>query len=52
MRDTVKDMGKEMEQKDDKIEFLKNKIGLPDCKIVEQKNKMGLNKTSWKEKVL
>ena len=33
----------EIEQKDIKIEFLENKIGLPDSKIIEM-NKTKLNK--------
>ena len=49
-RDNIEDMGMEIEQKDSKIEFLENKIGLPDCKVIEKMNKLGLNKTSSKRK--
>ena len=43
-------MVKEMEQKDNKIEFLENKIGLPDSKVFEKMNRLGLNKISSKRK--
>ena len=39
-----------MEQKDNKIEFLENKIGLPDSKVFEKMNRLGLNKISSKRK--
>ena len=35
-----------LEQKDYKIELLENKIGLPECKVIEEMNKLGLNKIS------
>ena len=34
MRDTIEDMDIEIEQRDNKLEFLENKIRLPDCKVV------------------
>ena len=49
MGDTIEDMDIEIEQKD-KIEFLENKIGLPDCKVIEEMNRLGLNKISSKRK--
>ena len=49
MGDTIEDMDIEKEQKD-KIEFLENKIGLPDRKVIEEMNKLGLNKISSKRK--
>ena len=34
-------MDLEIEQKDNKTEFLENKIRSPDCKIIEEMNKLG-----------
>ena len=48
MEDTFENM--DNEQKDSKIEFLENKIGLPDCKVIEEMNRLGLNKISSKRK--
>ena len=39
----------EKAQKDNKIEFLENKIGLPDSKVIEEMNGLGLNKISSKK---
>ena len=48
---TIEDMDIEIEQKVNKIEFLEKKVvGLPDCKIIEQMNKLGLIKISSKRK--
>ena len=41
MGDTVEDVDVEVEQKDNKIEFLQEEIRLPDCKIIEEMNKTG-----------
>ena len=46
MGDTIENMDLEIEQKDKEIEFLENKIGLPDCKVIDEKNSFGLNKIS------
>ena len=46
MGDTIENMDLEIEQKDKKIEYLENKIGLPDCKVIDEKNSLGLNKIS------
>ena len=43
---TIEDMAKEIEQKYKKMEALENEIGLPDCKVIEDMNKLGLNKIS------
>ena len=48
MGDTIEDMEIEIEQKENKIEILENKLGLPDCKINEEMNRLGLNKISSK----
>ena len=50
MGDTIDDMDKEIEQKHNKISFLGNKIGVTDDKIIEEKNRLDLNKVSDKEK--
>jgi len=50
MGDTISDMDIELEQKDNKISFLENKIGVTDDKVVEEMNKLDLNKLSNKEK--
>ena len=43
MGHTVEDINIEIEQKGIKIEFLEKKIGLPDSKVIEEMNKVGLN---------
>ena len=40
----------ELEQKNNKIQFLEDKIGLPDSKIVEEMNRSNLNKLSSEDK--
>ena len=40
----------EIEQKDNKISFLENKIGITDDKVIEEMNRLDLNKVSDKEK--
>ena len=40
----------ELEQKDNEIHFLKDKIGIPDSKDIEEMNRLELNKISCKEK--
>ena len=50
MRDIISDMDIELEQKDNKIHFLEDKIGKPDFKVVEEMNRLDLNKVSSKEK--
>ena len=50
MGETIEDMDTETD-KDNKTEFLENKIGLPDCKVREEEmNKLGLKKISSKTK--
>ena len=51
MRETISDVDKEIEQKDNNLLFLKDKIGLPDSKVTEEMNRLGLNKVSSKEKI-
>ena len=50
MGDTFEDMDIEIEQKYKKLKFLRNKIGLPDCKVIEEMDKLGPNKISSKRK--
>ena len=47
--DTIEDLHLEIEQKNNKIELLENKKG-PDSKVIEEMNKLGLNKISSKRK--
>ena len=50
MGDTFEDMDKEIEQKDNKIEFLENKIGLPDTEFIDEMNRLRLTKKSFKKR--
>ena len=50
MGDTISHMDIKLEQIDNKIQFLEDKIGIPDVKIVEEKKSLDLNKISSKEK--
>ena len=49
MVDIIEDMDIEIEQKDNKIEFSENKIELPECKVIEEINRLGLNKIASKK---
>ena len=46
MGENIEDMDIEIEQKDNKIEFLENIIGLPHSNVFEEMNRLGLNETS------
>ena len=50
MGDTIEDMDIEKGQKDNKKDFLESKIGLTDCKVIEELNRLGLKKVSSKRK--
>ena len=50
MGDTIEDLDIEIEQKDNEMEFLENKIRLPDCKVIKEMNRLGLNKISSKRR--
>ena len=50
MGDTINDMDIDIEQKDNKKSFLENKMGVTDDKIIEEMNRLDLNKMSEKEK--
>ena len=52
MGDTTEDMDIGIEQKDNKLEFLENRIGLPDCKVFDEMNKLGFEIYHLKEKVI
>ena len=49
MGETMTDMDIEVEEKDNKIQCLEDKKGIPDSKIVKKKNRLDLNITSSKE---
>ena len=51
MGDTIGVVDIEIEQKDKKLEFLENKIGLPFSKVIEERDRLGLNKISSERKV-
>ena len=48
MGDNIEDMDIETTTKDNKTDFLENKIRLPDSEDIEQMNKLGLIKISSK----
>ena len=48
--DTIEDMDKEIEHKDNETEFLENKLGLPDCKVIQEMNRLRLSKVSSERK--
>ena len=50
MGETISDMDMEIEQKDNKVQFLEDKIGIPDSNVIEEMNKLDLSKISCKEK--
>ena len=50
MGESISDMDVQMEQKDNKIQFLEDKTGIPDSKVIEEMNRLDLNKISCKEK--
>ena len=50
MGDTLNDMDVEIEHKDNKVSFQENKIGVTDNKVIEEMNRLDLNKISDKEK--
>ena len=50
MGDTLEDMDIEIERKNTKIHSLEDKVRLPDSKVCEEMNKLGLNKKSSKRK--
>ena len=51
MGHTINDMDMEIQQNDNKIHFLENKIGIPDSKVIEEMNRLDLNKISSKKKI-
>ena len=50
MGETISDMDMKIEQKDNKIQFLEDKIGIADSKVKGEMNRLDLNKISCKEK--
>ena len=51
LRETIGDIGIQIEQKDKKTSFLENMIGVTDDKVVEEMNKIDFNKISNKKNV-
>ena len=50
MEDTIEDKDVEIEQKDNKTEFLEKEIGLPVSKVFEEMKKQGLANIPTKKK--
>ena len=48
MRETISVMNIKLGRKDCKIQFLDDKIGIPVSKVVEEMNRLDLNKSSSK----
>ena len=49
MGETISDMDIEIKRRDNKIQFLENKIGITDSKVIEEMKRLDLNKISCKE---
>ena len=49
MGETISDMDIEIEQKENKIQFLEDKTGVSDPKVVEEINRLDINKISSKK---
>ena len=52
MGETISDMDIELEQKHNKTQILEDEIGMPDSKFKEEMNRLDLNETSSKEKMI
>ena len=50
--DTFENMDFEIKQENNITEFLENKTGLPDCKVIEEMNRLGFWKNYPKEGVI
>ena len=50
MGEITADLDIELEQKENKIQFLEDKIVITDSEVVEEMNRLGLKKISSKEK--
>ena len=50
MGETISDKGIELDQEVKKIQFLEDKIGRPDSKIIEEMNRLDLNEISSRDK--
>ena len=49
MGETISDTDIEIEQKDTKLQCLEDKIRIPDSQVIEEMNRLDLNKISCKE---
>ena len=45
-------MDKELEQKDDKLQFFDDKIGTPDSEVVEEMNRLDIKKYQVEKKMI
>ena len=52
MGETISDMDIEIEQKDNKMQLLEHKVGIPDSKVIEEMNRLDLNKKSCEQKMI
>ena len=52
MGHTINDMHIEIEQKGNKIQISEDEIDTPDSKVIEEMNRLELNKLSSKEKLI
>ena len=50
MGETISDMDMEIEQKDNKMQFLEDKIGIPGSEVIEEIKRLDLNNILCKEK--
>ena len=48
MREALSDIDIELEQKENKILLLEDKIGMPDSRVIEAMNRLDFNKVSSK----
>ena len=48
MRDTIEDMDIDIEQKGNTTEFLEKEVDSPDCKVIEERNRLRFKKISSK----
>ena len=52
MGEAISDMDIDLEQKDNKKQFLEDEIGIPESRVIEEKNRLDLNKKSSEEKTV
>ena len=52
MGETISDMDIELEQNDNKIQILEDRIGIPDSKNMEEMKRLDINKYETKKKMI